>query len=40
LEEKRMKLVELAFFTENEQEMTDFYRRLLNAEPVPNPKAW
>ncbi|MGW8250555.1 MAG: VOC family protein [Anaerolineales bacterium] len=29
-----MKLVELAFFTDNVQDMADFYRRLLNAEPV------
>lgn len=29
-----MKLVELAFFTDNVEELADFYRRLLGAEPV------
>jgi catechol 2,3-dioxygenase-like lactoylglutathione lyase family enzyme len=29
-----MKLVELAYFTENVSQMTDFYRSLLGAEPV------
>jgi catechol 2,3-dioxygenase-like lactoylglutathione lyase family enzyme len=29
-----MKLVELAYFTENVQAMTDFYRALLGVEPV------
>ena len=29
-----MKLIELAYFTENIQEMADFYRGLLGAEPV------
>ena len=29
-----MKLVQLAFFTDNVKEMADFYRRLLGAEPV------
>jgi catechol 2,3-dioxygenase-like lactoylglutathione lyase family enzyme len=29
-----MKLVELAFFTDRVDQMADFYRRLLNAEPV------
>lgn len=29
-----MKLIELAFFTDNVQPMADFYRSLLNAEPV------
>ncbi len=29
-----MKLVELAFFTDDVQAMADFYRRLLGAEPV------
>lgn len=29
-----MKLTELAYFTENVQEMTAFYRRLLDQEPV------
>jgi len=29
-----MKLVELAYFTENVEQMADFYRKLLDAEPV------
>ena len=29
-----MKLVELAYFTENVQQMADFYHKLLDAEPV------
>jgi len=29
-----MKLIELAYFTENIQQMADFYRGLLGAEPV------
>ena len=29
-----MKLVELAYFTDDVGHMADFYRRLLNAEPV------
>lgn len=29
-----MKLSELAYFTDNVPEMTDFYRRLLGVEPV------
>jgi catechol 2,3-dioxygenase-like lactoylglutathione lyase family enzyme len=29
-----MKLVELAYFTENVQQMADFYQTLLGAEPV------
>jgi len=29
-----MKLIELAYFTGNVQQMTDFYRSLLGAEPV------
>lgn len=29
-----MKLVELAYFTENVQSMADFYQKLLGAEPV------
>jgi catechol 2,3-dioxygenase-like lactoylglutathione lyase family enzyme len=29
-----MKLAEIAFFTDNVVSMTDFYRRLLGAEPV------
>ena len=29
-----MKLHELAYFTDNVQEMTDFYRSLLSTEPV------
>ena len=29
-----MKLVELAYFTENVQQMADFYRNLLGTEPV------
>ena len=29
-----MKLVELAYFTENVQQMVDFYHALLDAEPV------
>lgn len=29
-----MKLIELAYFTENVQQMADFYRGLLSAEPV------
>ena len=29
-----MKLVELAYFTEHVQQMTDFYQSLLGAEPV------
>jgi lactoylglutathione lyase len=29
-----MRLVELAYFTENVQQMEDFYRALLGAEPV------
>ena len=29
-----MKLTELAYFTENVQSMSDFYRSLLGAEPV------
>jgi catechol 2,3-dioxygenase-like lactoylglutathione lyase family enzyme len=29
-----MKLIELAYFTDNVQPMADFYRSLLNAEPV------
>lgn len=29
-----MKLIELAHFTENVQQMSDFYRTLLGAEPV------
>jgi catechol 2,3-dioxygenase-like lactoylglutathione lyase family enzyme len=29
-----MKLIELAYFTENVQQMSDFYRNLLGAEPV------
>ncbi len=29
-----MKLVELAYFTENVQQMSDFYRILLGADPV------
>ena len=29
-----MKLTEIAFFTENVSQMTDFYRRLLGIDPV------
>jgi catechol 2,3-dioxygenase-like lactoylglutathione lyase family enzyme len=29
-----MKLVELAYFTDDVEQTADFYRRLLNAEPV------
>jgi len=29
-----MKLIELAYFTENVEQMADFYRDLLGAEPV------
>lgn len=29
-----MKLVELAFFTDNVKQMSDFYRRLLGSEPL------
>ena len=29
-----MKLVEIAFFTDNVEPMTDFYRRFLGVEPV------
>ena len=29
-----MKLIEFAYFTENVQQMSDFYRMLLGAEPV------
>ena len=29
-----MKLIELAYFTENVQQMADFYRGLLGVEPV------
>ena len=29
-----MKLVELAYFTENVQQMADFYQKLLGTEPV------
>jgi len=29
-----MKLIELAYFTENVHQMTDFYRHLLGSEPV------
>lgn len=29
-----MKLAEIAFFTDQAQQMADFYRRLLNTEPV------
>lgn len=29
-----MDLVEMAYFTDNVKEMTDFYRKLLNSEPV------
>lgn len=29
-----MKLIELAYFTDHVNEMTDFYRALLHAEPV------
>jgi catechol 2,3-dioxygenase-like lactoylglutathione lyase family enzyme len=29
-----MKLAEIAFFTDNVPQMTDFYRRLLGVEPV------
>ena len=29
-----MKLIELAYFTENVQQMADFYQGLLDAEPV------
>ena len=31
-----MKLIELAYFTENVQAMSDFYRSLLGDEPVAN----
>jgi len=31
-----MKLIELAYFTENVQQMTDFYQTLLGVAPVAN----
>ena len=34
-----MKLTELAFFTDNVQEMATFYRRLLGSEPVAQSEA-
>jgi catechol 2,3-dioxygenase-like lactoylglutathione lyase family enzyme len=33
-----MKLAEVAFFTDNVPQMTDFYRRLLGVEPVAHSK--
>jgi catechol 2,3-dioxygenase-like lactoylglutathione lyase family enzyme len=33
-----MKLAEIAFFTDNVPQMTDFYRRLLGSEPVASSK--